>query len=255
MQPYYPPLHYNQSQADFYGGNSGMAGRADTAARIPLLTRHRAAVGYQEMANPDSACGCGNSAERLQVVFRDGWVLDSLEIAWPSNVADHMPAHRQALASLGGNTTPGSLQHVDRTLSNKDFANSRRRLPVTRVLTSVSPFTSKFDYYLGAVQTSPRRNRTGRLSRGQGQLQHLLIWMEGSSTLLGGKRYWPGSQPSALCLPTTTYNNLGLPKKCQASLVFRGTSRPMGVLPPTRSLRVSPTWGMGLFSTLLWRPS
>src|SRR6202790_2091186 len=54
---YYPPLHYNQSQADFYGGNfwDGRAtgyllqnSAANQAQGPPLDT--------QEMANPDPAC-------------------------------------------------------------------------------------------------------------------------------------------------------------------------------------------------------
>ena len=54
---YFPPLHYNQSQADFYGGNF-WDGRA-TGYKLQNSAAEQAQdppLDPEEMANPDSAC-------------------------------------------------------------------------------------------------------------------------------------------------------------------------------------------------------
>jgi len=43
--------------------------------------------------------------------FETVWGADSLEIAWPSNVATNMQ-HTGRRCSLAGNTTPVQLKHV-----------------------------------------------------------------------------------------------------------------------------------------------
>src|SRR5580700_9738108 len=79
---YFPPLHYNQSQADFYGGNfwDGRAtgyklqnSAAEQAQGPPLDT--------QEMANPDSACVVWKlSQSSYKSFFETVWGVGSLEI-------------------------------------------------------------------------------------------------------------------------------------------------------------------------------
>ena len=54
---YYPPLHFNQSQADFYGGNF-WDGRA-TGYKLQNSAAEQAQdppLDPEEMANPDPAC-------------------------------------------------------------------------------------------------------------------------------------------------------------------------------------------------------
>src|SRR6266481_4337317 len=120
--PYFPPLHFNQSQADFYGGNF-WDGRA-TGYKLQNSAANQAQgppLDTQEMANPDSACVVWKlSQSAYKSFFETVWGVGSLEIAWPSNVATICSTPAGA-ASLGGNTTPVQLSPSDRTLSNKDF--------------------------------------------------------------------------------------------------------------------------------------
>src|ERR1700692_2661259 len=85
---YFPPLHYNQSQADFYGGNfwDGRAtgyklqnSAAEQGQDPPLDT--------EEMANPDSACVVWKiSTSKYRFFFEVIFGTGSFQITWPSNV-------------------------------------------------------------------------------------------------------------------------------------------------------------------------
>jgi len=75
---------------------------------------------------------------------------------------------------------------------------------------SVSPFTSKFDYYLAGSATLTTQEQNGYDCSEARAAATPAIWMEGRARP-GRKRYWPGSQPQPL-FTDTTYNNLGLPK-------------------------------------------
>ncbi|MDQ1388187.1 MAG: cytochrome c peroxidase, partial [Acidobacteriaceae bacterium] len=144
---YFPPLHYNQSQADFYGGNF-WDGRA-TGYKLQNSAANQAQgppLDTQEMANPDSACVVWKlSQSAYKSFFETVWGAGSLEIAWPSDVATICSTPAGA-ASLGGNATPVQLSTSDRTLSNKDFDEFALAIASYEGSDAVSPFTSKFDY-------------------------------------------------------------------------------------------------------------
>jgi len=113
---YFPPLHYNQSQADFYGGNF-WDGRA-TGYKLQNSAANQAQgppLDTQEMANPDSACVVWKlSQSAYKSFFETVWGAGSLEIAWPSNVATICSTPAGA-AWLGGSSTPVQLSTSDRT--------------------------------------------------------------------------------------------------------------------------------------------
>jgi cytochrome c peroxidase len=209
---YYPPLHYNQSQADFYGGNF-WDGRA-SGYRLQNSSAHQAQgppLDTQEMANPDSACVVWKlSQSAYKSFFETVWGANSLEIAWPSNVATICSTPAGA-ASLGGNTTPVQLSTSDRTLSNKDFDEFAQAIASYEGSDSVSPFTSKFDYYLAGNATLTTQEQNGYdLFRGKGSCN--TCHLDGrSSTLLGGSDTGQAASVQPL-FTDTTYNNLGLPK-------------------------------------------
>ena len=209
---YYPPLHYNQSQADFYGGNfwDGRAtgyllqnSSANQAQGPPLDT--------QEMANPDPACVIYKlSLSKYGSFFEKVFGVGSLEINWPSDVATICSTPAGA-AVLGGNPTPVQLSASDRTLVTKDFGEFAQAIAAYESSDSVSPFTSKFDYFLAGKATLTTQEQNGYdLFRGKGSCN--TCHLDGrSSTLLGGSDTGQAASVQPL-FTDTTYNNLGLPK-------------------------------------------
>ncbi len=212
---YFPPLHYNLSQADFYGGNfwDGRAtgyllqnSSANQAQGPPLDT--------QEMANPDPACIVYKlSLSKYSSFFEQVFGAGSLQINWPSDVASicNTPA---GAAVLGGNPTPVQLSTSDRTLVTKDFGEFAQAIAAYESSNSVSPFTSKFDYFLAGKTTLTTQEQNGYdLFRGKGSCN--TCHLDGrSSTLTGGADTGQAASLQPL-FTDTTYNNLGLPKNVE----------------------------------------
>src|SRR6202166_1407457 len=159
---YFPPLHYNLSQADFYGGNF-WDGRA-TGYKLQNAAANQAQgppLDTQEMANPDSACVVWKlSLSKYKFFFEQVFGVGSLEIAWPSDVQQICSTPAGA-AVLGGNPTPLQLRTTDRTLANKDFDEFAQAIAAYEGSDSVSPFTSKFDYYLAGKATLTTQELNG----------------------------------------------------------------------------------------------
>jgi cytochrome c peroxidase len=209
---YYPPLHYNQSQADFYGGNF-WDGRA-TGYKLQNAAANQAQgppLDPDEMANPDSACVVWKlSKSKYKFFFEQIYGVGSLEINWPSNVQTICSTPAGA-AVLNGNPTPLQLSPTDRTLAGKDFDEFAYAIAAYEGSDSVSPFTSKFDYYLAGTATLTTQELNGYdLFRGKGGCN--TCHLDGrSSTQLGGSDTGQAASLQPL-FTDTTYNNLGLPK-------------------------------------------
>jgi cytochrome c peroxidase len=209
---YFPPLHYNLSQADFYGGNF-WDGRA-TGYKLQNSAANQAQgppLDTQEMANPDSACVIWKlSLSKYKFFFEQVFGVGSLELHWPSDVQQICSTPAGA-AVLGGNPTPLQLSPTDRTLANKDFDEFAQAIAAYEGSDSVSPFTSKFDYYLANKATLTTQELNGyELFRGKGSCN--TCHLDGrSSTLLGGSDSGQAASVQPL-FTDTTYNNLGLPK-------------------------------------------
>jgi len=209
---YFPPLHYNQSQADFYGGNF-WDGRA-TGYKLQNSSANQAQgppLDTQEMANPDSACVVWKlSQSNYKFFFEQVFGVGSLEITWPSDVATICSTPAGA-AVLAGNPTPLQLSPTERTLANKDFDEFAQAIASYESSDSVSPFTSRFDYYLAGKATLTTQELNGYdLFRGKGSCN--TCHLDGrSSTQLGGSDTGKAASVQPL-FTDTTYNNLGLPK-------------------------------------------
>ena len=208
---YYPPLHYNQSQADFYGGNF-WDGRA-TGYKLQNSAAEQAQdppLDPEEMANPDPACVVWKlSQSNYKFFFEQVFGVGSLEINWPSDVATICSTPKGA-AVLDGNPTPLQLSPADRTLAGKDFDEFAQAIAAYESSDSVSSFTSKFDYYLAGKATLTTQELNGyELFRGKGSCN--TCHLDGrSSTLLGGSDTAQAASLQPL-FTDTTYNNLGLP--------------------------------------------
>src|SRR4030081_1012799 len=86
---YFPPLHYNLTQADFYGGNF-WDGRA-TGYKLQNSAANQAQgppLDPEEMANPDPACVVWKlSQSNYKFFFEEVFGAGSLQINWPADVA------------------------------------------------------------------------------------------------------------------------------------------------------------------------
>lgn len=243
---YYPPLHYNQSQADFYGGNF-WDGRA-TGYKLQNAAANQAQgppLDPDEMANPDPACVVWKlSKSKYKFFFEQIYGVGSLEINWPSDVQTICSTPIGA-AVLNGNPTPLQLSPTDRTLAGKDFDEFAYAIAAYEGSDSVSPFTSKFDYYLAGKATLTTQELTGYdLFRGKGGCN--TCHLDGrASTQLGGSDTGQAASVQPL-FTDTTYNNLGLPKNVKLPFYSENTPDQWGFTSNPLGFGFTDE-GMGLF--------
>src|SRR5258708_8751299 len=106
--PYYPPLQFNVTKGDFYGGTF-WDGRA-TGFRLQNSAAEQGQdppVDPEEMANPDTACVVWKlSLSNYKFFFEQVWGTGSLSsIVWPPNVTPIFSTPKTA-APFGSNPTP-----------------------------------------------------------------------------------------------------------------------------------------------------
>jgi cytochrome c peroxidase len=211
--PYFPPLQYNTTQGDFYGGNFWDA-RA-TGFRLQNSAADQAQdppVDPEEMANPDTACVVWKlSIGKYKPFFEQVWGTGSLDIHWPPNVAKVCSTPKGA-AIFGGNATPLKLSPSERTRAQQAFDEFGQAIAAYEISSSVSPFTSKFDAYLADSTTtplSPKEQRGYDLFRGKAQCN--TCHLDGRSNMATGSD--TGAATNAAPMFTDfTYNNIGLPR-------------------------------------------
>ena len=211
--PYFPPLQYNTTQGDFYGGNFWDA-RA-TGFRLQNSAAEQGQdppVDPEEMANPDTACVVWKlSLSKYKFFFEQVWGTGSLDIAWPADVAKVCSTPKGA-AIFGTNATPLNLSPSERTRANQAYDEFGQSIAAYEISSSVSPFTSKFDAYLANSTTTPLTAQELRgydLFRGKAQCN--TCHLDGRSNSATGTD--TGMATSVAPMFTDfTYNNLGLPR-------------------------------------------
>ena len=164
--PMAPLLHYRPSTGDFVGGNF-WDGRAtgfvtgnpagDQALGPPLNP--------VEMANPDAGCVVNHlSSAQYRFLFESVWGAQSFNIAWPANTQKlcGQPAAVQSGTVL-------NLSASDRAQVTQTFNNFGLSIAAYEAGSDVSPFTSKFDYYLkGQATLTPTEMQGLGLFNGKG---------------------------------------------------------------------------------------
>jgi cytochrome c peroxidase len=211
--PYYPPLQYNITQGDFYGGNFW-----DARATGYRLQNSSAEQGQdppldpEEMANPDSACVVWKlSLSKYKFFFEQVWGAGSLDINWPHNVATVCKTPKGA-AIFHGDPTPLTLSPSERTRAQQAFDEFAQAIAAYEISSSVSPFTSKFDGYLADSTATPLTAQERRgyvLFRGKAQCNTCHV--DGRSNVATGTD--TGAATNAAPMFTDfTYNNIGLPR-------------------------------------------
>jgi cytochrome c peroxidase len=209
--PYFPPLQYNSTQGDFYGGNfwdaraSGYRlqnSAAEQAQDPPLDT--------QEMANPDSACIVWKlSLSDYAFFFEQVWGPGSLSgITFPANTATLCAIPKGAV------TPPAQLLALspsDRTRANQAFDEFGQSIAAYEKSSAVGSFTSKFDAYLaGAAKLTAAELAGYNLFRGKANCN--TCHLDGRSNTQASGEVDNGMATNVAPLFTDfTYNNLGLP--------------------------------------------
>jgi len=211
--PYFPPLQYNTTQGDFYGGNFWDA-RA-TGFRLQNSAAEQGQdppVDPEEMANPDTACVVWKlSLSKYKFFFEQVWGTGSLDIAWPADVAKVCSTPKGA-AIFGTNATPLSLSASERTRANQAFDEFGQAIASYEISSSVSPFTSKFDAFLANSTTTPlsaQEQRGYDLFRGKAQCN--TCHLDGRSNMATGTDTGAATNVAPM-FTDFTYNNLGLPR-------------------------------------------
>jgi cytochrome c peroxidase len=209
--PYFPPLQYNITQGDFYGGNFWDA-RA-TGYRLQNSAAEQAQdppVDPEEMANPDTACVVWKlSLSQYKFFFEQVWGTGSLEINFPADVKTVCSTPKGA-AVFGTNATPLNLSPADRTRANQAFDEFGQAIAAYEISSSVSPFTSKFDAYLAGNATLTAQELRGyELFRGKAQCN--TCHLDGRSNMATGADAGLATNVAPL-FTDFTYNNIGLPR-------------------------------------------
>jgi cytochrome c peroxidase len=234
--PYFPPLQFNTTQGDFYGGNfwdaraSGFRlqnSAAEQAQDPPLDT--------QEMANPDSACVVWKISQSVYASFFETvWGTGSLfGISFPGNTA-------QVCAVPKGAVNPPAqllaLSTQDRTRANQAFDEFGQSVAAYEKSSEVGSFTSKFDAFLaGTGKLTAAETRGYDLFRGKANCN--TCHLDGRSNTQASGETDNGMATNVAPLFTDfTYNNIGLPKNLALPWYsenhpdqFGFTANPLGV--------------------------
>jgi cytochrome c peroxidase len=208
--PYFPPLQYNVTQGDFYGGNFW-----DARASGYLLQNSSAEqaqdppVDPEEMANEDTACIVWHLSQgQYASFFETVWGSGALSgISFPSNTAQLCSVPKGATTAQ-----PLPLSPNARTMANQAFDEFGQSIAAYEISYAVSPFTSKFDAYLAGLTTLTSQELNGyNLFRGKANCN--TCHLDGRSNTSGSGEVDTGAATDVAPLFTDfTYNNLGLPR-------------------------------------------
>src|SRR6201987_5793055 len=228
---YFPPLHYNTTQAAFFGGNFW-----DSRA-TGYLTRDSSGEQSQfppvdplEMGNSDTACITYKlSLAVYRPLFEEVWGKGSFAINFPPDTAQIC-----AMPNIGGSATQVPLSPTDRTRSNNVYDHWAHTISAFEHSDSVAPFTSKFDAWLKGSATLTADELAGyKLFNGKANC---------NSCHLDGRSTAPSpTDPSAEDTGTTAdvtplftcfgSANLGLPKNPRDSFYYETTPDSFGFTP------------------------
>jgi cytochrome c peroxidase len=213
--PYYPPLQYNQTEGDFYGGNFWDLRATGVYLQNPAAEQAQdPPVDPNEMGLSDTACVVNRlSQSPYKSFFEVVWGSQSFAITWPSDVDQicNKPGPPPANDPL-----PVHLSSVDRGRSNSTYNQFALAIAAYEASPEVSPFSSKFDY---ALAHPDERVLTAEEQAGwdlfHGKAKCNTCHLDGTESLSGKnpRTITPGDVGSKAPLFTDfTSSNLGIPK-------------------------------------------
>jgi cytochrome c peroxidase len=234
--PSFPVLHYNTTQAAFFGGNFWDA-RA-TGYKLQSADAEQSQhppVDTQEMGMPDTACIAYRISQSTYVSLFEAVWGDSFDFTWPSDTAS-ICATPGGAAVFGTNVTPIPLSPKDRTQANNVYDHWGQSISFLERSDDISPFTSKFDAFLAGNYTLTSKEMAGyNLFRGKANC---------NSCHLDGRSTAPTPPPpegtapdsmdtgaAASTAPLFTcwgYANIGLPKNPRDAFYYQTTPDSFG---------------------------
>ncbi|HYZ31633.1 MAG TPA: cytochrome c peroxidase [Crenalkalicoccus sp.] len=241
--PYFPVLHYNQTQGAFLGGNFWDARSTGYLLDNPDAEQaQHPPVDSLEHGFPDSACIAFRISEaEYRPLYELVFGPDGLDINWPESTRTICATPRGA-AVFGTNFRPIPLSPQDRARANQVFDHWGRALSMFERSDQVSPFTSKFDAFLAGKYTLTAQEMAGYdLFRGKAGCNTCHLDGRGSTQTSGtGSARTPStttgtdtSQPTDV-QPLFTcfgYANLGLPMNPRLPLFYETTPDAFGFTP------------------------
>ena len=213
--PYYPPLQFNLTQQNFYGGNFWDLRSTGYKLRSPDAEQSQwPPLDSQEMGNPDFGCIVFRlSQARYRPLFEQIWGRQSFDIRWPRNTARIC---NTPMGAFGNDPTPLHLSPEDRGTAFSTYNAYADSISAYEQGPEVSPFSSKFDAFLAGNATLTSDEMAGyNLFRGKGNCNscHLDGRSTAPSTQLAPNGVDTGAAADVQPLFTdTTSANLGLPK-------------------------------------------
>jgi cytochrome c peroxidase len=183
-----------------------------------------------EMGNPDIACIAYKISQAPYLpLFELVWG-DSFNIHWPGNVAKICATPEGA---FGSNATPLTLSPDDRTKATNIYDHWGQSLSFLERSTDVSPFNSKFDWYLKNPTTYPLTadEMAGyNLFNAKGNCNSCHV--DGRSTTLTSGQTDTGTTASVQPMFTCHgFANEGLPLNPRISLFYESTADRYGFTP------------------------
>ena len=227
----FPVLNYSSTQGLFFGGNF-WDGRA-TGLKLQTPDAEQAQgppVDPLEQGFPDTACIAYRlSSAVYRPLFELVWGVD-FDIRWPSNTAA-ICATPAGAAVFGGSATPIQLSPTDRTKATNIYDHWGQSLSFLERSNDISPFNSKFDWFLANKVTLTSEEMAGyKLFNGKGNCNSCHV--DGRSTTLTSGQTDTGNTASVQPLFTCHgFANEGLPLNPRISLFYESTPDGFGFTP------------------------
>jgi cytochrome c peroxidase len=236
--PYYPVLQYNQTQANFYGGNFWDLRATGYRTQSPDAEQAQGPPhDTQEMGLSDTACVVYRISKGAYAnIFTTIWGTQAFDIAWPSDVDTvcNTPA-----GAFGANGSPLNLQPIDRTKANATYDQYALSVTAYEASPDITAFSSKFDAAL-ASPSSPILTADEQagwdLFRGKAKCNTCHLDGMGNAFQANSKgangTTDPGNASSVAPLFTDfTSSNLGLPRNQSNPFYFQNQPDSYGFTP------------------------
>ena len=202
-----PILHYNATQASFYGGNFWDMRATGIRLGNPAAEQAQGPpVNPVEMGNIDTACVVWKASQsQYASLITTIWGVQSFAISWPSNVATICARPGPPPAN---DPLPVHLSAVGRGISNSTYDHIAMSMASYESSPDVSAFSSKFDAYLAGNATLTGTELNGyTLFNGKGRCNQCHL----SGTAVDSLNSEVAADVTPLFTDFTA-NNIGLPK-------------------------------------------
>jgi cytochrome c peroxidase len=203
-----PILHYNATQGTFYGGNFWDLRATGTRLGNPAAEQAEGPpTNPVEMGLGDTACAVYRlSIGAYRQLFELVWGRISFAIDWPTDVEQvcNLPGPPPA-----SDPFPVHLSELQREISNQTYDHMAVAIAQYEASPDVSPFSSKFDFFLaGATTLTNAEERGWDLFHGKAQCNG--CHLDGTATDRRSRALVPADL--APLFTDFTPNNIGVPR-------------------------------------------